>query len=589
MSLQFSGLGSGLPINEWVDALVGIKKEQLDKTVKKQEGVTAQKDALSAVKTSYSALRTILEKFTDSKLGSTTDLFSQNKVTSSNDKLISATVTALASKQNFQLSVSQLATFSRAQTSLGEGETVSAPIDAETKFKDLASGTAKEGDFSIYVNNEKHTITVGPEDEVGHILDRIKIKTGLDAEIVDGKVKVSGQNGENIVIGATGDTSNFGSVMALQKGTDGSYLSTQAISRVNSKNALTGDSAGFSEKIQEGSFKIGDATFEIKSDTTLQSLINEINSNPKAGANASWDAVAGKMVLTSKQEGAFNINIENISGNFTDVMGLTDTTYNADGTVASSKLSNGSQTLGDVAKFKINGTEIISSSNTITSDISGIQGMTFNLHSVTEGTSTVSINVEPDTSALTNALGDFVFAFNEALSKSDKSTGEDGLLRGESSLTSIRNGLRKTATAHTGDDKLMASLASIGITTGKVGIAVSANTDQLVIDKDVMAKALAENPQKVKELLLGKGGTDDSGVLNQLKKQVDTALDPADGYFATREKSFSKEIENIGKSITSETEAMNIYKTQTENKFRSMDMMISKMKQQFANMNLGTK
>lgn len=582
MSLQFSGLGSGLPISDWIDGLVGIRKEQVDKTVKKQENVTAQQAALSAVKTAYSTLRTMLEKFTNPMSGSSGDLFSQNKVTSSNDKFISATVSAMASQQNFQLSVSQLATSTKAQSYFDAGQSISAPLDEETKFKDLAGGTAKDGQFSIYVNNEKHTIEVGPDDEVGSILDRISLKTGLDAEIVDGKVQISGQNGENIVIGTNGDTSNFANVMSLQKTTGGEYISSQPVSRVNVKNPLMSESSGFATSIQEGSFKIGDATFEINSETTLQGLINKINSDPKAGANASWDPIGGKLVLTSKQEGMFNINIENISGNFTDVMGLTETSYNSDGTVASSKLKNNSQVLGDVAKFKINGTEMVASSNTITSDISGILGVTFNLHSATEGNTTVNINVAPDFTALTDAIGDFVFNFNDALAKSDKSTGKDGLLKGESSLNTIRNGLRMTATASIEAEGLMDSLAKIGITTGKVGTAVSANTDQLVIDKEALAKALAENPNEVKNLLIGK--TPEEGVFVQLKKQVDSALNPVNGYFTSRENSFTKEIEMITKDVTNETEAMNVYKQQLTAKFQAMDMMISKMNQQFSKM-----
>jgi hypothetical protein len=102
------------------------------------------------------------------------------------------------------------------------------------------------------------------------------------------------------------------------------FSSSYAINEMNLNNKILGGTAGFSQVVTAGTFTIGGKEFTIDENTTLNSLISKINSSTDAGVNASFDSVTGKLILTSKQTGSFNINVENGTSNFLEVTGLTN-------------------------------------------------------------------------------------------------------------------------------------------------------------------------------------------------------------------------------------------------------------------------
>jgi len=583
--MTISGLGSGLPIDSWVSQLVAIKQKEIDSISTEKNTMTYAQSALSTVKSSYSTLLTSLQAITDASFGSTNNVFAQNKVTSADSTIVSASVTSLAAKQSLNVFVTQLATSTSATST--SATPIAGKIDRDTLFSSMANGAAETGTMSVYVDNQKYSISVADGDTVGNVLDKISSQTGLFTDVQDGKVILAEtpstpySSTKNIVVGSAYDTSNFADITALKKNTDGAYVSNQSILKVNSSALLTSADAGFSTQIQEGSFKIGDATFIIDSETTLNSLISDINSSDKAGVNAYWDATAGKMVLNSKTEGAFNINIENLAGNFTDVMGLTTSTYDGEtGAVTSSKLVDNSQELGKVAILKINGSEIISQSNTVTSDVSGVAGLTLTLNKESTGTTT-KLTVASDNSSLTSAINSFISSFNTVLTQTDSVTGTDGYLHGESTLDMIRNNLRQSVTASVNGQTGYTSLASIGITTGAIGSDIGANTDQIQIDSTVFAKAMADNPEAVKQLLIGDGTN--PGVLTKLSTQVNSALDSSNGFFAARSKTFDLQLSDLTDTISSKSDALDLYQTELQNKFNLMDQLIASMQSKFSN------
>lgn len=77
------------------------------------------------------------------------------------------------------------------------------------------------------------------------------------------------------------------------------------------------------------------------------------------------------------------------------------------------------QDVGNNAKFSINGTYYTSNSNTITSDISRIKGLTINLKGLTED-SAVTLTVERDKETLANAVSDIVDSYNELMKNVDE-------------------------------------------------------------------------------------------------------------------------------------------------------------------------
>ena len=126
--------------------------------------------------------------------------------------------------------------------------------------------------------------------------------------------------------------------------------------------------------------------FTIDGNTSLYSIISQINASESSNATASWDSVDGKLVIKSRTTGSSFINIEAGTSNFTDIMGYTTTEVDgATGAVVAKRLDVNTQDVGDNAIFTINGTTYSSTSNTIKSDISRITGVTVNLKGVSEG------------------------------------------------------------------------------------------------------------------------------------------------------------------------------------------------------------
>lgn len=582
MAITINGTGSSFPIDTWISQLVQVKQDEIDAISSKQSTATSRNSALSTVKTSYSSLLSALQTITDSKFGGTKDIFANTTASSSDTTVVTATSTSAAAKQNLKIIVSRLATNTVAQTP--SDVQAAGYMDSDTKFSSLANGAAKAGSLSFYVDGTKNNITITSDDTIGTILDKIKATdTSVTATVSnDGKINIASSSGKSIVIGSSSDTSNFADVTSLQKNsTTGAYASSKSIYEVNSSAKLTSSDAGFKTAIKEGSFKIGDDTFKIDSTTTLDGLLSQINSSTKANVSAYWDSNSGKLVISSKEEGAYNINIENISGNFTDVVGLTTSTYDTNGKVTSTSLTEGSQKLGDSALLSINGTEITSSSNTVTSDISGITGLTLTLKGESKSdTTSTTVNVTADNTSTTSSINSFVSAFNSVLTNTDAVTSTDGYLYGETSLNLIRNNIRKLATASVSSSSVYKSLADIGITTGAIGTSVTANTNQLVVDSTKLSKALSEHPEEVKKLLIGDGTND--GVLTKISTVVDDSLDSVTGFFAAKSKSLTKEISGYQDNIDKQTTALADYKTALTAKFSAMDTLISNLNQQLA-------
>ena len=154
-AISFTGLASGMDTSSWIDALVQIKSKNLNSLNTKKNETQSSKNMLSAMQSNFSSLRSSIEKITDSKLGGSFDIFAKNTVTSSNESAVAATVSSDAIRQSVEVVVDKLASATVATSSLGS----KGLVNRDTVFSTLASGKAVDGDFSIFVNGEKHVIS----------------------------------------------------------------------------------------------------------------------------------------------------------------------------------------------------------------------------------------------------------------------------------------------------------------------------------------------------------------------------------------------------------------------------------------------
>ena len=574
MTISFSGLASGLDTSGWVEALVSVRQEKISTLKTDLTGIQSTKSTLTDTRAVFNSFRNSLEKLTDAKFGGAFDLFGQNTAKSSNDSIFTATAGTDALRQNYDITVQQLATFTKATSK----ESASAVADDETKLSSLG---ITEGAFTVYVNGAKTAINIEKNDTLGGLkaqLDAAGVKTEIDEK---GVIKFSAKNeGDTVNIGATTDDSNFVSLTGLTKLEDGTYSSTNSLFKANTASKLTSADSGFNEQITAGTFTIGGATFTIDENTTLSSLISQINNSEEAQATAFWDDATGKLSITSKREGASYINIEAGTSNFTDVMGLTTTERDADGNVLYTKMFTDAQELGKNAMLTINGTSITSTSNTVSSDVSRIAGVTLNLKKVSgEEDGTTKLTVDQDTSKLVDAVKGFVDEYNKLMNKVNDVTAQGADLHGETSLTSLAKTLRSYATgSNDSNGGAFKLLAQIGISTGKAdGTTLSDDITSLTFDESAFKKALSEDPESVQAILAG-----DNGALNMMENTVEMSLKASVGFFDVKQSTLDSDIKQMEDKIKKQNTKVETYKKQLEDKFANMELMIAQMQQNYS-------
>ncbi len=456
----------------------------------------------------------------------------------------------------------------------------------------LSTVNVTDGNLSIYVDGVKATVVVNSTDTFETLFDKIvaevgaktgkTIKAGFldtDGNIVKnptadkntGIVALEMVGGEELVIGASNDTTNFATIANLSQKSDSTVEGTRALYKVNINSLVTGAGLFKEGDITEGTFTIGDATFTIDSTTTLNSLIKQINASDKAYASAYWDTLSGTLVLQSTLTGESLINIEGGTSNFTDIMGFTETVNGVESLVTSA------QTLGKNAIVRINGTTVTSSSNVITSDISKIKGLTLNLKGLSNGEST-TITVEQDDDSIYNAVSDIVDSYNTLMEGIEKELSGTTDLAHDTMLKLIKNNIKRLVTSSLAGSYVFKNLAAIGITTGEASNDISTDVTGLVIDKEKFMQALEDDSESVKILL--SGTTNKPGILLQIGQIVDNALSSS-GYIGTTENRINKNISNLQDKITAQTAALAKYRERLEARFSLMESVISNMQNSY--------
>ena len=455
-----------------------------------------------------------------------------------------------------------------------------ANLDTKLGLLNISSGT-----ISIYKNGVKATINVNEDQTFSDLRAQISAKfSDVDLSFEDGYLvlKSSDKNAE-LDFGSTTDTSNFLAITGLKKDKDDKTRVTSArqLYCVNADSKVT--EAGLFKKgdVTAGTFFVGDQKFTIDENTTISDIISMINSSEDSNATAYWDSINAQLVIKSRTTGAALINIEAGTSNFTDILGFTQSEWNADGTLKSTKLKVDSQTLGSNAEFRINGTLFTATSNTIGSDISRIKGVTIDLKGLTEG-SAVTLTVERDKESRASAISDVVDSYNELMTNVDKELAVDGSLHSESMLKLIRNRLRSIMTSSDAGAAVFRNLNQIGITTDKAsaGSISTSNITKLTFDKDKFFDALKADEDAVKALIIG--GTDNTGIFTKVEELLEDALRSVSGYFDSTANSLQNKAKRIDKKIAAENTAIEKYKARLENKFNSMDMLIGQMQNQYS-------
>lgn len=624
MSIQFSGIGSGMDYAAWVEKLVSARKTvTITPLENKKLNLQNESSALSTIKTSFSELRSVLQKFTKTISGTSNDFWSKVGVTSSNEKYVTATGSNGLTPGEIKVSVEQLATKTVAQSTKvpTSTTTVTNKITADTKFSDI-NPDAKDGYITITADTGSTTyerqIYISPDEKIDDIIKKINMlgtnisgATFWQAELTsNGQIRIVGGNSSRLIrnIGKDGDTSNFVEIMGLKgqigyeiTGTTSTYEQTVPGGTIKLDDPLT-------KAVTEGTIKINDASFTIDDKTTLQSLINQINLSSKANVNVRFNTVSNKLTFTSKETGATNIEFKANGTDFFEVFGLT-----TGGTI-----TPGSQVLGQNAILTVDGNRIESTSNVVTGDVSGIRGLTITAKRVTDGAnpdnvSEVTLTIGNDTTDLKAALKDFVNAYNKVSEQISEATAKGGYLATDISLKSIQRDFRNMLNYTANDfDLILTNIPNIwegedfaggsdymsvrgalmpllGISTGDAGLSVDDRATTLKFNEEIFDKMWEAAPFFAKLTLVGGEEYEDysfdgipEGIFAKMEKKLNNILDPVSGMFATRANSLSRMISYQDERITRAYNSLSSYESQLTSRFQYMDEMIAKLQQQYA-------
>ena len=465
--------------------------------------------------------------------------------------------------------VSQLATATVLESDLGE-------YAPDFTLPEFTSGTVK---FTVG-NNTEVKVNLNENDSLESIISKFNAAaevagaSSFNMSVSDGRLTFSAD--ERITFANT-STSNFVSQLKLSPNEDRTSYSSAL--------ALDGDAKIMSAfGVTAGAFRIGGAEFTIDSNTTMNGLVNQINESEEAGVTATFDAANGKLRLVSKTTGEFYISVgkEDGGSNFTDVMGMTN-----DGVIDLSK-----QVIGENAIFTVNGNTMEYYSNEVPDAINGVSGLTLTLNKVTDGED-VTIGIEQDTDDLTEALSSFVDAYNQIITqtaeltkvtystKDGETTSTKAALAFDTQLTSMMSSLKAAMTGTFGDAGFNA-LSQIGIKGMAAGASLTDNTNTLEFDKEAFLEAFSENPDGIKQFLIGDVDSGSKGILGTISTQLESNLDFESGYFAVRTESYNAQISSNNDKITRLKDSIKSYRTSLEKKFSAMDSAISSLNSQYS-------
>ena len=265
---------------------------------------------------------------------------------------------------------------------------------------------------------------------------------------------------------------------------------------------------------KEIKFSINGKDFTFSEDTLLNDMMSQINASG-AGVKMSYSSLSKGFTITSKTTGsASEIKIVNASGNAfsatNSAFGIAEQTKN-----------------GQDAELKINGYNVIRSSNTFT-----IDGITYTLKNESPDTP-ITFSVDKNVDATIDKISAFVDSYNEMIGKLQDKLGEDkyrsyapltdaqkeemsdsdiekwekyaksGLLRNDSNISSLLTTVRSAL--YTKVEGIGMSLSDIGLTTGAY-----ADGAKITLNKDKLRKALENNPDSVTSLFVQTSDSEDS-------------------------------------------------------------------------------
>lgn len=226
------------------------------------------------------------------------------------------------------------------------------------------------------------------------------------------------------------------------------------------------------------------------SNNTLAGVRDAINAaDSSVTATIVNDGSTNRIVITSKDTGEVNslkISVTDDDGNNLDASGLSKLAYDPQAAAGNGKNLTVLQEAKN-AVLKIDGIDIVKSSNAISD---AIDGVTLNLVGVTSS-SAISLSVATNQDTIKTSVTSFVDAFNKLdttlrnLTKFDETGQANGALLGDATARSIINQIRSVMNTAVANGSSLNTLSQIGVTFQRDG--------KLNLDSTKLTNAVSTN------------------------------------------------------------------------------------------------
>lgn len=287
-----------------------------------------------------------------------------------------------------------------------------------------------------------------------------------------------------------------------------------------------------------GSFELNGKTINVAATDSLAEIRDMINSTEDIGVVAT--IVDDRLTLSAEKTGVGNeVTAQYVSGD--DILNTLGFTIGAGNVISG---VTGNQTARN-ASFKLNGIDIVSTSN----DVTGVvDGLTINLKD--DYTGVIDVTVSQDVQSIVDAVNDFVEQYNSTFSfihteanvEMDGSEIESqGKIAGDSSARNMLLTLRNKVTDSTGSGTDLDQLYFIGIEIDEYG--------EMTFDESKLRAELDKDPDAVEKLFTAKKDIDGyDGVATRLDAWLDDNL-KSGGFFNNREQYYDDAIDDIDDQI----------------------------------------
>jgi flagellar hook-associated protein 2 len=286
---------------------------------------------------------------------------------------------------------------------------------------------------------------------------------------------------------------------------------------------------------------------------TLDELASSINTqNLGVTASVVNDSSGSRLAIVSNSSGAAN------GFTITNASGLTFTQASA----------------GQDASLTVDGIPIDSASNTVSG---AVNGLTLNLVGAAPG-GQVTVSVAPDSGQISQALTNFVSAYNTAIGDVNtqytvNAANQEGPLAGDSAVQLLQDNLLSAA-GYSGGGNGISTLADLGISMN--------NDGTLSVNSITLNNAIQNNFSAVQTFMQG---TSSNGFASFLNNQLNTLTAPGSGAFTVDLQSISSENTDLQNQINSFQTYLNAQQTLLTAQYNQADITLQEIPEEQAQIN----